>query len=137
MKVIRMLKNVFEPIGELVSEFCFGLVYTIKKNVYVFGAMLELSSPYIMWYVAISLYDKRGYFAVGGEIFLPVVIFFLYSLLKKIANRNGKGNQIPVARKRFTKEDDWGEVSIAEEDIQEIILYLNDVENYIERKGLR
>jgi len=122
---------------EVIKEVWFVVIYTIKSNLYVMGKMLEFSIPYIMWYLTISLYEERGQFAVGGEMFLPVLLFFICGVIRKASNKKGQGNEFPVANKRFTTEEEYGEVTISEDDIQEIILYLNDVENYIEKRGMQ
>lgn len=136
-KIWNKLKNFFALCREVLREMWFVVAYTVERNVYVVAKLIEISTPYIMWYLTISLYEERGYFAVGGEVFVPVALFFVCSVLKKLSNEKGQGYAIPVAKKRFTAEDDFGEVSISENDIHEIILYLNDVENYIEKRGLQ
>lgn len=129
------MKNIFRAFGEIMVELFWNINYFIESNLYNFGMLIEVGTPYIMWYIGISLYQERGYFGVGGELFLPLVLMIAANTLKKAANRKGKGNKLPVYKKRFTVEDEWGEVSIREQDIPEIILYLNDLENYIEKRG--
>lgn len=129
------MKNIFKAIKEILLEIYYGVKFIVESNLYNLGVLIEISMPYIMWYVGIKEFQRRGYFAIGGELFIPLFLLLLSSILKKIANRKGKGYRLPIARKRFTIEGEDGEVSVAETDIQEIILYLNDVENYIEKRG--
>lgn len=133
--IFRVFKRFFGIIGEVVSDFLCGVIFFLESNLYNFGMLIDISTPYIMWYIGIALFQERGYFGVGGELFIPIALMFIATTFKKAANRRGKGYRVPVARKRFTVEDEYGEISIAEDDIQEIILYLNDVENYIEKRG--
>lgn len=42
--------------------------------------------------------------------------------------------KIPVPENRFTTEEENGEVTIEVERIQELILYMDDLENWIELK---
>lgn len=133
--IFRVVKRFLELIGEVASDFICGVVFILESNLYNFGMLIDISTPYIMWYIGTALFQDRGRFAVGGELFLPIALMFIATVFKKSANRRGKGYRVPVARKRFTTEDEYGEISIAEDDIQEIILYLNDVENYIEKRG--
>lgn len=135
-KAWNKIKEFVSLILEVIKEAWFNIKYTIEKNLYALGKVLELSTPYIMWYLVIQLYKERGYFAIGGELFIPVLLFFVCGIIKKASNKKGKGYDVPVYSKRFTKEDGY-EVTISEDDLQEVILYLNDVENYIEKRGLK
>lgn len=129
------MKNIFSIVGEAVYEIGCGIRYFFEVNLYNFGLIIEIAAPYIMYYLSAQLTLLRGKLAVGGEVFLPLVLMIFASFIKKCANKKGKGYRLPINRKRFTSEDEWGEVTISEDDIQEIILYLNDVENYIEKRG--
>lgn len=131
------MRTLWEAIKESITDLCCLVAYTVKSNIYILGTLIELSAPYIMWSVVINEYERRGCFTVGGEIFIPLVLFFFSSVMKRVANKGGYGNDVPVAKKRFTQEEEYGEITIREEDVQEVILYLNDVENYIEKKGLQ
>jgi hypothetical protein len=134
--IFKALKRILNPIEEVIVEVVYAITFFLESNLYNFGLLIEIGTPYIMWYIGIITFQERGVFAVGGELFLPIGLMTIASILKKSANKRGKGYQVPVARKRFTSEDEYGEISIAEEDIQEIIIYLNDIENYIEKRGL-
>lgn len=67
-----------------------------------------------------------------------VSFVFLVSafILKTYSNIINAGNDIPILEYRLTKEDEAYGVTANKEDIEEIILYVNDIENWIERKGL-
>lgn len=65
---------------------------------------------------------------------IGVLVFgFILSVLSDIIN---VGNDVPIPPRRFTIESEQDGVSIKREDIQEIILYLDELENWLERKGL-
>ena len=66
--------------------------------------------------------------------FLPIVVWFVTIVLDRISDKTGKGKEIPVPAERFTQEDEDGEVSIEQSRLQEMILYVNDVEDYLQRK---
>lgn len=136
-KIVKTIKKVIALCLEVLNEVWLFTAYALRRNVFIFCKMLEFSTPYIMWYLTISMHKERGYFAVGGELFIPLVLSFICSVLNKVSEESGQGYNFPVAKKRFTAEDDFGEVTISENDIPEIILYLNDVENYIEKRGVQ
>jgi hypothetical protein len=62
-------------------------------------------------------------------------MYLISSILRRIGNKTNNGNELPIPRKRYTEEQEDGEVYIKKEDLQEVILYLNEVENYLVRKG--
>lgn len=128
MKVLKGLK-------EIISDAWYGLLYFVQNNLYNFGVLVSISSPYLMLYIGNYVYQVRGKHAIGGEIFVPVILGIISSLCKRVANKLNKGYEVPVYTRRFTSEND-GEVTVKQEEVQEIILYLADVENYIERKGI-
>ena len=72
---------------------------------------------------------------MGKEIFIPVLVMFIVYFLRSLANKLGTGDIVPVPVKRFTIEGEDGEISIENNRIQELILYLADLEDYLERKG--
>ena len=86
----------------------------------------------MLQYIAINKND----ITVGLEILIPIVFIILIFYLKSTANKLGKGTTIPIPDKRFTKIDDDGEVTIENKRIQELILYVADLEDWLERKGL-
>lgn len=110
--------------------------YFITSNLRNFAWLLNFILPYLMYLVGQNVRASRGHFAVGGELFIPVVFCVITYYIRSYANKIGKGTTIPVPEKRFTEVDDDGEVSIPNSRIQELILYLADLEDWLERKGL-
>lgn len=120
---------------ELIKLFYDTLCETIKSNLRVYAKVMNLALPYIMYYVGQWVYEKRNSFEMGGEVFVPVVVFILIWFIKSYANKIGKGTTIPIPQKRFTEISD-DEVTIENDRVQELILYTADLENWLERKGL-
>lgn len=89
-----------------------------------------------MYFIGQKVCADRGQVTVGSELFIPIVVCVIIYYLRSYANKIGKGTTIPVPEKRFTEVDDYGEVSIPNNRIQELILYLADLEDWLERKGL-
>lgn len=110
--------------------------YFITSNLRNFAWLLNFILPYLMYLIGQNVYEKRGYFGIGGEVLIPIVFCVITYYLRSYANKIGKGTTIPVPDKRFTEVDDYGEVSIPNNRIQELILYLADLEDWLERKGL-
>jgi hypothetical protein len=110
--------------------------YFITNNLRNFAWLLNFILPYLMYLVGQNVCASRGYLAVGGELLIPIIFCVIIYYLRSYANKIGKGTTIPVPDKRFTEVDDDGEVSIPSNRIQELILYLADLEDWLERKGL-
>lgn len=116
--VIRMLYN--------------EIKYFVKSNMYVVSVLLGASLPLACFVVAkLSLRVP-----VALQVFLIVCIQFILYCAKWYASSIGKGQSIPVPAKRFTQVSVDGEVSIETSRVQEMMLYVADVEDYLERKGM-
>ena len=111
--------------------------YFIINNLRNFAWILNFILPYAMYVIGQSVCEERGRIAFGGELFIPVVFCMITYVLRSYANKLGKGTTIPVPDKRFTEVDEEsGEVNVRNDRVQELILYLADLEDWLERKGL-
>ena len=122
-------------IVELTKDFFNGFREMIKSNLRTYAKLLNGFLPYIMYLIGQYVFKERGRIALGGELFIPIIIFILIWFINSYANKIGKGSTVPVPHKRFTEIDE-DEVTVEHERIQEMILYVADVEDYLERKGL-
>jgi hypothetical protein len=130
------MKRFFSIMGAIIIDAVRDIDYFITSNLRNFARILNFILPYLMYIVGQNVYAARGYFGVGGELLIPIIFCMITYVLRSYANKIGKGTTIPVPEKRFTEVDDYGEVSIPNNRIQELILYLADLEDWFERKGL-
>lgn len=128
MKILKITLEIFIDVMHNVSYF-------IKSNLWNAARLIEFMLPYVMYFIACEEYNDRGGFAIGGEIFIPLIVYITTYFIRSLANKLGKGLSIPVPNKRFTEVDDDGEVSISYNRTQELILYVADLEDWMERKG--
>lgn len=131
-----MNKRFFKVLRAVIGEMLSIILYVLSTSIYPISRLLIICLPYIMWYIGIKTYISRGYFAVGGELFIPIVVFLISWFLKSFADKIGKGEAPPVPSERFTVEDGDGEVSCEYSRLQEMLLFVNDYEKWLERKGL-
>ena len=110
--------------------------YFVTNNLRNFARILSFILPYVMYVIGQNVCAERGKIAFGGELFIPILFCVITYYIRSYANKIGKGTTIPVPDKRFTEVDDYGEVSIPNNRIQELILYLADLEDWLERKSL-
>lgn len=111
---------------------------SIKAISYDLGNIVNVFTPYIMLLVGEYVYSNRGNFTIGGEIFLPIILLGITFILKVIGknSKEQKRNAIPVPLKRFTENKGHGEYNVEYSRLEEMILYMADLEDYLERKGL-
>lgn len=124
----------------IICEITFDIIraagYFIKNNLRTFANLLDLILPYLMYFIGQYVCEKIGFLNVGVEIFIPLGFVVLIHYIRSAANKLGKGITIPIPNKRFTRVDEDGEVTIENRRIQELILYLADLEDWMVRKGL-
>ena len=136
-KLAKLIVRFFSIMFAIVVELFLMILDVIGRNLRNLALLLQIGLPYLMWYLGAYLYEERGEFAVGGELFVPLVVFLVIYFVRSFANHIGKGEKIPVPKKRFTQpgEDD-GEVVVETSRTEEMILYMADLEDWLQRKGL-
>lgn len=130
------MKRFFSIIGSIIVDASRAVYYLITNNIRNFAKFLNFTLPYVMYLIGQYVRNQRGIITIGGEIFVPLIFCILIFFIKSYANKIGKGTTIPVPNKRFTEVDEYGEVSIENRRLQELILYIGDLEDWFERKGL-
>lgn len=121
----------------ILMDFKYEVIYFIKSNLRYFSQALDLIVSYVMFYLGMWSFDSRGIYTFGGEIFIPIVVLAISSFLKSFANKIGKGSTVPIPAKRFTTYDEEsGEVSIEKKRLQEMLLYMADLEDWLSKKGM-
>lgn len=108
----------------------------LLNNLRNFATILNILLPYLCLYLGQTVYQERGYFAVGGEIFIPVLTMLVIWYIRSFANKVGKGTTLPRPVKRFTEVSSDGEINIPQERLEELIIYMADLEDWMERKRL-
>lgn len=124
------MKRFFSIIAEITMDAVYDVAYFVKSNVMSFITVSEVIFPYIMYFIG------QNKATIGFEIAIPIVFAVLVHYIKAAANKMGKGVKVPIPDKRFTQVDDDGEVTIENDRLQELILYMADLEDWFERRGV-
>ena len=106
-------------------------MFYVKNDMFAFSVLLKTVIPFILIYVSFNNYCSL--------IILLLMLLFIdvaCYLLKSISEYIGKGDSIPLPENRFTEVSNDGEVSIDKNRLQELLLYVADLEDYLERKGM-
>ena len=125
------LKAFRSSISELYHQF----KYFISINIKYLIKLIDISIPYIYAYISILLYRDRNNLIIGYEVLIPIIAYIILSVLNSFLNKINKGYDIPLPRERFTTLNDNGNVSVDNSSINDIILYLYDLEEYLKSKG--
>ena len=104
--------------------------YIWVQSIYPLSKLIVILLPYIMFIIG------GGKFKLGIKIFIPLILLGISWFLGGIANKLGKGDNPPIPLEPFTTEDEYGELSIRQDRIQELILFTSDYESWLKRKGL-
>ena len=118
-----------------ISELYYQFKYFISINIKYLVKLIDISIPYIYAYISILLYKDRNSFIIGYEVLIPIIAYIILSVLNSFLNKINRGNDIPIPRERFTTLNDNGNVSVDNSSINDIILYLYDLEEYLKSKG--
>ena len=125
------LKAFRSSISELYHQF----KYFISINIKYLIKLIDISIPYIYAYISILLYRDRNNLIIGYEVLIPIIAYIILSVLNSFLNKINKGYDIPLPRERFTTLNDNGNISVDNSSINDIILYLYDLEEYLKSKG--
>ena len=115
----------------ILKQIYLSAKYYIKNNMYFVSMAIKTITPFALIYLA-----TKGEYSMYILILIQALIEVVCYLVKSISNYIGKGESVPVPKEKFTETHEDGEVSVSRSRMQEMILYLADVEEYLERKGL-
>lgn len=128
------MKNALRMVADVTVSLIAEVKYFLTLNMAI---VIEILYPFGILFLGQYLALQRGRITIGGEIIVPIVVLVITYYVKEISNRCNKGTTVPTPHKRFTEVDyDSGEVNVRQERLQELILYLADLEDWLERKGL-
>lgn len=131
------MKKIGRMFIETLYDITFVVGYFVENNLKNFATLLSIMLPFVMLLIGQAVALKRGNFAIGSEILIPPFVGVIIYFIRSFANKLGKGITVPIPKKRFTEVDnETGEVNILNDRVQELILYVADLEDWLQRKGL-
>lgn len=128
-----------ENFGLMVGNIVTTVSEIVYKSTGWLGNFILMVTPFLMLGVGEYVSYDRGYIGFGGEIGLCVVLVALGFGLRQYAKVSGSSNfDLPVPYHRFTDVDENnGQVNVDYDRIQEMILYMADLEDWFERNGYK
>lgn len=136
----KQQKRKFTDNVQIMIENLLWYLYKIFSNVSAWiGNVILASAPFVTLFCCKYVYDFRGYSAIGGEVFVPIILVITGFILKSYARVSGNDHvDLPVPYRRFTQvDDDNGQVDVDYNRVQEMILYMADLEDWFERNGYK
>ena len=124
------MKRFLRILVEVTHDALYTAGEIICNNMLNFANILNMLLPFAMYFMG------RDKVPVSIGIIIPTVSIILIYYAKNIANKIGKGITVPIPEKRFTEIGDEGEVSIENDRIQEMLLYVADLEDWLQKRGL-
>lgn len=112
-----------------------AIKYFFKINLRFLSSLIVFITPYVSMWLVYLCYMERGYFAVGSEVFIPILLLFCSKSFNTTAENIGHGSKLPVPRKRFTNHTENGAVTIDNANLHEMIVYVGELEDWLESVG--
>ena len=130
------MNKAWNIVKEITIDILHAMTYFIVSNMRNFANILNVSCPYLMYFIGQYVATGNCEFVFSYYLFIPILIVLITYYLHSAANKTGKGNACPVPTKRFTSVSEDGEVSIEQSRLQELLLYMADLEDWMERKNI-
>ena len=105
----------------------------LKDRLLSLGKYIIHSLRFIIPYIILLFVYLYG-FSIWVVI-LPVIVWVITSVFNIYLNQKNLGSNLPIPNERFTEDVGEGEIVIRNDRIQEMILYVNDLENWLRTNG--
>lgn len=122
----RIMDILLSTLLELLLDIKYGFIESLDKIAIVIQVLIP---------VILSRVDCGIVIILIVSILFTLSVRYIKEVSYKINNVTERG--FPVPSKRYTNVDENGFIGVEEDLMQEAILYLFEVEEYIKRKGLR
>lgn len=109
----------------------------MRRNCDSFASVMVAICPFLFLYLGIDGYIKRGCFAWGGEWFLGIFWVLAIWALRSYARHVNRSTCVPIPTERFTRLDTDGSYSVEYDRIYELVLFVADYEDWLERMGYK
>lgn len=114
--------NILKSLVERVIKSIFVIIENLLMIVLIPGIWIVYFMGWLNLATSIILYC------------LACLVFFVFQYVDK---RYSFSLKFPIPEKWFTHEDEYGEITVEKDRLQELILYVNDVEKFIVQNGLK
>lgn len=130
------MTNVRKVVKEGAAEISGTILYCLRKALKCAPNAILFINPYMSVSIAYEAYTANNNVFCYWVLWIPLGLFLLAQLLRLIGRvAFEEVNGCPVARKRFVRRGERGELIFNTRDVYEMAEYLAEVEDYCERHG--
>lgn len=122
------MKKLIEMFIIIIKEMLYEGRYFLVSNMMMIVRAVDVAIPFIGVWVFLR-------YGVVAFVSICLALKFLVHVIKRIAVLSNHSNDIPIMNKRFTQDVGNGEVTIKNSELEEVIMYLYDIEEYLSRTG--
>lgn len=130
------MNKVYKIIKEVTIDALHLVTYFLVSNMRGFANTLSVACPYLMYFLGQFVQTGSYQFVYGYYLAIPIAIVLITYFLHSAANKSGKGNSCPVPARRFTSVSEDGEVTVDHGRLHELLLFVADLEDWMERKNI-
>lgn len=122
-------------IKKMVKDLLYGFYVFVEKWL---PKLIDIMIPFMSLILGAATFEMRGQFSIGSEWGLVALLELISYLLKRYARQDRIYNEfdLPIPAKRFTQNVGGGEYQVDTERLQEMILYVADVEDWLKDNDL-
>lgn len=125
----RIDKRLVHVLLQTVRELVTGLKYSIIEELEKIAIVIQIVSPIVI---------AKECEGIMNMLIVSCIFVMIVKYIKEVGYKLNYVSErgFPVSTKRFTRVDEDGFVEVRGDEMQEAILYLCDVEDYLKKKGL-
>lgn len=116
-------------IVSIVKDTIKAFGFWIHNHINQIAEVIDMLYPYLFAYLVAG----ESKFSIAW--FLPPLFWCIVYTMKAYAKRTGKGISVPRPVIRFTEVSEDGEITIPVNRVEELILYMCDLEDWFEKGG--
>lgn len=129
MKKKNVNMSILRALWIVLCEMLYSFKYNVVKELNKIAVIIEIAIPVVLSQIYADITKL-----IIVSIVMTVIVHYITKVGKKLNNETY--GDLPLPRYRMTKIDSEGFVSlIDQDDMQELILYMNEVEQYLTKKG--
>lgn len=129
MKKKKANISVLKALWTVLLEMLYSFKYNVVKELDKIAVIIEIAIPVVLSQLYVDITKL-----IIVSIVMTVIVHYITKVGQKLNNETY--GDLPLPRYRMTKIDSDGFVSmIDQDDMQELILYMNEVEQYLTKKG--
>lgn len=124
-------KEVIVVLVEVLGETKSTVKYFISRNLGSIGEVLNIFIP------TVCMACLKAFEGFIPWVVLSLILYYISHVLKRVnmIYHNRTIDNVPIPAHRFTNRDSDGEVYIESERVEELILYMEELENELEKMG--